>query len=332
MVNYKRLAANDINEAEKLFRACQTDGFFYLDLYDPDDQIVLNSVDDVYALARSLFTLDDAEKLIYDVDKLGEMKLNGYIILTAPILLVNSPRGRNIGGLNSKRDGFESYAIAQNSILFPSQLHSLHPLLLQTSLPLLTTLTDNFQAILTTLLTSLSTSLLLPSSATLQSFHRPLHPSSSILRLLHYHPLPAAERGPPQTPHTDLGTLTLLFSQLPGLQVLRPGPAAEWAYVLPQPNCAIVNVGDALALLTGRAMARRFSVAYLQRAEDQTKLVPVQSPLMEERTRKEKGVVESKSEEDGVTSGEWLRKKFSVLRGEKVDEGVLTGSKQTLVA
>ena len=90
MVNYKRLAANDINEAEKLFRACQTDGFFYLDLYDPDDQIVLNSVDDVYALARSLFTLDDAEKLIYDVDKLGEMKLNGYIILTAPILLVNS--------------------------------------------------------------------------------------------------------------------------------------------------------------------------------------------------------------------------------------------------
>ena len=79
-------------------------------------------------------------------------------------------------------------------------------------------------------------------------------------------------------------------------------------------------------------MARRFSVVYLQRAEDQTKLVPVQSPLMEERTRKEKGVVESKSEEDGVTSGEWLRKKFSVLRGEKVDEGVLTGSKQTLVA
>ena len=76
---------------------------------------------------------------------------------------------------------------------------------------------------------------------------------------------------------------------------------------------------------------RRFSVAYLQRAEDHTKLVPVRSPLIKESKSREGGNVQVGNEEDGVTSGEWLRKKFSVLRGEKLDEGVLTGTRQTLV-
>lgn len=192
------------------------------------------------------------------------------------------------------------------------------------------------QTITNTILTSLSTSLLLSHSSTLQSFHRLNAPSPSILRLLHYHPQPASERGPPQTPHTDLGSLTILFSRQPGLQVLPPRPNAEWSYVLPRLNCAVVNVGDGLALLTnhlfhsclhrvgplpGRAMTERYSFAFLQRAEDKTPLVGVRSPFVQRL----------EDEGDAVTSGEWLRRKFTVLRGERTDEKILTGRKEATV-
>ena len=49
--------------------------------------------------------------------------------------------------------------------------------------------------------------------------------------------------GNPQTAHTDLGSLTLLFTGAPGLQVLTPG-SKEWAFVMPKKNCAVVNIGD----------------------------------------------------------------------------------------
>ena len=181
-----------------------------------------------------------------------------------------------------------------------------------------------------TILSSLSTSLEISGPDTLESFHRPSAPSPDILRLLHYYAQPVSERGPPQTPHTDLGSLTVLFTKQPGLQVLRPGPDSEWSHVLPRPGHAIINLGDGLSLLTnkyfhsclhrvgplpGRAMEERYSFAYLQRAEDQTPLTTVNSPFIKT----------PESTEEVITSGEWLRKKFGVLRGELTDETVLTG-------
>lgn len=77
-INYMRIATKDQDEAAKLFQACQTDGFFYLDLHHPDNRDALDIADAVYSLSEKLFALDKAEKLSYDVDKLGEMKLNGY--------------------------------------------------------------------------------------------------------------------------------------------------------------------------------------------------------------------------------------------------------------
>lgn len=112
----------------------------------------------------------------------------------------------------------------------------------------------------------------------LEEFHRPDRASPCILRLLKYHPQPAEERGASGTPHTDLGSLTILFTKQPGLQVLRKG-CDKWEYVEPRAGHAIMNIGDGMSLLTngllhsslhrvapppGQAMTTRYSFASTQ--------------------------------------------------------------------
>ena len=117
------------------------------------------------------------------------------------------------------------------------------PSLLTRRLEYLVKFSTQTQRIMALLLSSLSSSLNLPPNASLNELHRSNAHSPDILRLLHYLPQPSCENGIPQTPHTDLGSLTLLFSNLPGLQVLLPG-SKEWAFVVPRLHCAIVNIGD----------------------------------------------------------------------------------------
>ena len=51
-------------------------------------------------------------------------------------------------------------------------------------------------------------------------------------------------------PHTDYGSVTILFNKLGGLQALNPA-TTEWKYVRPEPGCAIINLGDALIKFLG---------------------------------------------------------------------------------
>lgn len=87
-INLERLQNGDEEEASRLLRASICDGFFYLDLrgwgteYDTFDVI-----NDIYNLSEEFFSLEEDEKLVYDVDKatdrLGKMKLNGYFYSTS---------------------------------------------------------------------------------------------------------------------------------------------------------------------------------------------------------------------------------------------------------
>ncbi len=88
-----------------------------------------------------------------------------------------------------------------------------------------------------------------------------------------------------QNIHTDAGTLTLLFTQQVGLQVLSP-TTGQWEYVETRPGHGIVNVGDTLRFLsnerfraalqrvlpltdeTGAQPFDRYSTAYFRRAAD----------------------------------------------------------------
>jgi isopenicillin N synthase-like dioxygenase len=76
---------------------------------------------------------------------------------------------------------------------------------------------------------------------------------NSILRLLHYPPVPAAPDGIRAEAHEDINLVTLLLgAEEAGLQLLtREG---EWIDVAPPPGALVVNVGDMLQRLTNHRL------------------------------------------------------------------------------
>lgn len=204
--------------------------------------------------------------------------------------------------------------------------HAPHPAEITNQLPLLQSFADKVTAASYTILSCLSAALDFAPGTGFEAHHRPGAHSPSMLRLLKYTEQPLSERGAPQDPHTDLGSLTLLFTRSPGLQRknlnprTRHGESSAWEFVEPRAHCAIVNVGDVLSALSGgvlhsclhrvvplpgRKMVERFSFAWMSRPESDT--------LM----RGLKGGKVLEGCQDGgevITSDEWLRRKFTVLR------------------
>lgn len=140
-------------------------------------------------------------------------------------------------------------------------------------------------AIVTLILSHLEEHLHLPSNtlAALQPLNKA---SGTSLRMLRYPPQPVDDRRTSLLGHTDIGTVTILFNVLGGLQILPSGldnAEKNWRYIRPEPGCAIINIGDAMVEWSGgllrsnmhrvthapgkQAECERYSVAYLVRPE-----------------------------------------------------------------
>ena len=106
-------------------------------------------------------------------------------------------------------------------------------------------------AIGTTVLASLSDSLGLKDDERFELQHSKDAPSTSSVVLQHYplQDLPK-EVSVGHFTHTDTGSITVLSNSDWGLQVHSPA-SDQWEYVAPRPNCAIINVGDALKFMSG---------------------------------------------------------------------------------
>lgn len=166
------------------------------------------------------------------------------------------------------------------------------------------------------ILRTLSNALELPQEVALESLHN-ASASHDIIRLLRYekNTSPGVLRVP-QAAHTDLGSLTFLFTDSPGLQT-RARDSSEWEYVMPKENCAIVNLGDALSMWTegalksvlhrvasmpGQGMNERYSFALLMRP---TNTAPMCSLL------------HGAAPDGQLRCEEWISAKFKALRGTK---------------
>lgn len=127
-----------------------------------------------------------------------------------------------------------------------------------------------------------------------------------------------------QIAHTDVGSMTLLFSRLGGLQVLQR-TTDQWGFVVPKPDHAVVNVGDSLRFLSNKVLNSslhrvvphpdserqiRYSFAYFMRPEEEVRF---------------------EDEEGKEWSGiDWHMRKFVVFRApldEQRKDSVLTGKK-----
>lgn len=183
------------------------------------------------------------------------------------------------------------------------------------------------------MLSSLSRSLELDIDDDFCNTHKSILPSQDLIRLLRYHAQPPSEQGSSHTPHTDLGSMTFLFTKEVGLQILG-AKTGEWEWMPPKKGYATVNIGDCLSLLTnkkfrsckhrvraapGEAMKERYSFAYFMRPDADALMKPVSSPLVPKDNR----------QDEVFTSGEWLQRKFVMLRRDTWKEDkdwILTGA------
>lgn len=129
------------------------------------------------------------------------------------------------------------------------------------------------------------------------------------LSMMHYLPSElAGQNRIGHQKHTDISTLTLLFSEQWGLQIRPPGScgAREMGFVAPKPGCAFVHVGDSLRFASGMKFQscihrvvpfdpteHRYSIAYFLRAEDDTMFID--------------------SEGRAITAGQWHDEKFKAF-------------------
>ena len=123
------------------------------------------------------------------------------------------------------------------------------------------------------------------SNANFEAVHHVHEASTTAIGLLHYPARKDDAQEAGHIAHTDVGSLTLLFATSAGLQVADPHaePDASWLYVIPRPNTAVVNIGDALHFLSGQAFRSclhrvlpnteaedRYSIAYFLRPGAET--------------------------------------------------------------
>jgi isopenicillin N synthase-like dioxygenase len=132
------------------------------------------------------------------------------------------------------------------------------------------------------LLDCLSTGMGFTGAARFENKHRPNVPARTTMVLFRYPKQLEEGRGIGHNMHTDIGSLTLLFCESYGLQVLSP-ETNEWGFIAPKVGHAVINVGDSLRFLSGHMLSscvhrvlpitarqeeHRYSIAYFLRPED----------------------------------------------------------------
>jgi isopenicillin N synthase-like dioxygenase len=97
----------------------------------------------------------------------------------------------------------------------------------------------------TTILAALSTALGLPESLRFEKFHGADTLSNSTLACNKHPKHNVTDPNIGHNAHTDIGTVTILFTPQWGLQALPPG-TDKWAFIQPLPEHAVIVVGDSL--------------------------------------------------------------------------------------
>ncbi|CAP68267.1 uncharacterized protein PODANS_7_4140 [Podospora anserina S mat+] len=270
-IKYDLLLSQDPEEVEKVLQACLQDGYFQLDLDSIDGRRMLEDREQLLKLMNRFF------------DAPLEAK-NEYGLIDSH--LGYEPVGNRTGAFGAgSKDGYEMLKVSRDEIQQGSPRVP-SPIKNSGDLHQLEQVIGSCNTITKVILAALSTGLNLAGKDRFENSHRNDRPSATTLSMMHY--LPAEITGQHKVghqKHTDISSLTLLFSDQWGLQVRPPGEcgALEMGFVEPQKNCAFVHVGDSLRFASGMKFQscihrvvpfdpteHRYSIAYFLRAEDDT--------------------------------------------------------------
>lgn len=100
---------------------------------------------------------------------------------------------------------------------------------------------------------SLSRSLGMAGSKSLTHYHQTDISAPSDLEVLKYLPYTPGSENVGHIPHTDLGSISMVFSEVGGLQVFHP-IQQEWMFVQPKPGHAVCNIGDSMEFFSGNVL------------------------------------------------------------------------------
>ncbi|KAJ5117103.1 2OG-Fe(II) oxygenase family oxidoreductase [Penicillium atrosanguineum] len=296
------LLEGNIDAVNNLVSACKENGFFYLDFRDDSTCKTLKDVEDLVVVGNKVFKLPLEEKERYSTEKHLPSRLQGY-----------KRAGCSVGPFAEKKDGYESFSIHNNGIFGQDTLQL--PQAFEENLQLVTTFMNEVHNYTERILSILSKALDLPSD--LKDCHHKDKPSSANMAMLKYLPWSSSDEKVGNMAHTDMGTLTVVFTQSEGLQALLPGSSGtdEWSYIPPHPGHAVVNVGDSLRFLSKGALTSslhrvvpppphspgkdKFSCIYFLRPEFEAKFT--------DHAGKE------------INSVEWHNKKYALFREASLD-------------
>lgn len=238
-VDFDLLSQGDPEQARILLHSCQNYGFFYLSNHHVDSGFMFN-------LANGVFSLPLTEKLKYDMGTTGHYF--GY-----------KRSGAMFVDDKGTKDHSEFFNVSKDEVLGIPQLGSAsgmlqsvaaehNPQVVLNRFDELKTFMKSCHNVIYVITASLGKSLGLPSGL-LESLHELEQPSVDQARVTCAPPIRPAETIT-LGEHTDFGSVTVLFNQLGGLQVLAPNKR-DWEYVKPRPECAVINLGDSLIKLLG---------------------------------------------------------------------------------
>ncbi|KAJ5611874.1 hypothetical protein N7528_008979 [Penicillium herquei] len=296
-VSLQKLHNTAAEESQLLFEACQNWGFFLLDLQDSEKgKELLGLAEKMFDLANKTFDLDQsvldsyAYKPPHDLTgrrsttdespkyrrykRKGQLKTDDgkmdrieLYSINQDDILGNRPPRRNADTIEAKRSELRQFIETSNDVIEPQSI------LTFVDAEIILSCLDHHLGLETRTLSALS-----PLSEI----------SETSVRLL----LSQSQSKPEYDNialggHTDIGTITLLFNVIGGLQILPAGKenkVENWLYIKPEPGHAVINIGDTLLEWTGgvlrsslhrvstapgeQALVDRLSVAYLVRPKN----------------------------------------------------------------
>jgi isopenicillin N synthase-like dioxygenase len=302
-IDFDLLSQGDKSQSQALLHSCQNYGFFYLSNHHVDSSFIFN-------LANEVFSLPLAEKMKYDMGTTG--KYFGY---------------KRSGGFfvddKGTKDHSEFYNVSKDEVLgigktLQGTSTDGNPQVVLDNFDRLKVFMASCHRLVYTIVASLGRSLDLPLGL-LESMHELDRPSVDQARVTCAPPIKPSETIT-LGEHTDFGSVTVLFNQLGGLQVLAPNKR-DWEYVRPRPECAVINLGDSLIkLLNGSLYSAvhrvvsppgpqgelvRHSVVYFARPNSSVKLRDLFTYPTEDDVKK----LEEDTGERLLNADEWVKQR-----------------------
>ena len=215
---------------------------------------------------------------------------SGYVLTLSPSY---KPKGSTKADSKGNPDSNEFYTVTRLGVT--SEPDPLMPTQVSDEKEMLASFMYHAHEVTIRVLTQVESFLHL-APGTLENLHAQDKASSSQTRVIKYHPQPDPDKTATFPSHTDLGSLTILFTHLGGLQVIPPNTEdipANWKYVKPRDGCAIVNIGDTMTKYTNglftsprhrvtyppgeQASQYRYSIAYFARPDHQAPMQRLES-------------------------------------------------------